>query len=357
MAEGQDKDQKTEEPTAKKLSEAKKKGDIPKSQEINTWFIMVAAAFSLVFLAGPAARMLAEYGHGHFETLAQQSLGAGEAMALMRGVLKKILAMTAGLAALLFVAAALGNLVQTGLVFSAEKMKPKLNKLSPIAGFGRLFGIEGAVNLGKGIAKMAIVGAVLFFVIWPDRRELALIPYWDVSKILPFALKEALKMLFAMLAVLTVIAALDYAYQKYQHHKKQKMTKQEVKDEHKQSDGDPAVKAKIRQVRQERSKQRMMAAVPDASVVVTNPTHYAVALKYEMGQAGAPTCVAKGVDALALRIRDVAKENKVPVVENPPLARALFAAVDVDEEVPVEHYKAVAKIIGFIMRKGKKPKR
>jgi flagellar biosynthetic protein FlhB len=150
--------------------------------------------------------------------------------------------------------------------------------------------------------------------------------------------------------VLAVIAVLDYLYQRYQFFKRNRMSRQEIKEEHRQSEGDPAIKAKVRQIRQERSRKRMMAAVPDATVVIMNPTHFAVALKYESGEMAAPVCVAKGVDALALRIRAVAEENQVPVVENPPLARALYASVEVDEPVPSEHYKAVAQVIGYVMR-------
>jgi len=194
---------------------------------------------------------------------------------------------------------------------------------------------------------------ILAAILWPEREALAALVQLDLVKVLPFAKDLAIRMMACVLAAMTAIAALDYAYQRWEYMKRQRMTKQEVKDEFKQSEGDPTVKAKIRQVRQERSRRRMMAAVPEASVVIANPTHYAVALKYDHGQSGAPTCVAKGVDALALRIRETAEANNVPVVENPPLARALYGAVDIDDEIPLEHYKAVAEIIGFVMRNAK----
>jgi len=171
----------------------------------------------------------------------------------------------------------------------------------------------------------------------------------DVSALLPIVYAMALKLLAAVVAVLALVAALDYLYQYHTWFNKQKMSLREIKDEFKQSDGDPQVKAKIRQLRQEKSRKRMMAAVPEASVVITNPTHYAVALKYEPGM-NAPLCLAKGVDAIALKIREVAGEHRVPIVENPPLARALHATVDIDEEIPVEHYQAVAEVIGYVLR-------
>jgi flagellar biosynthetic protein FlhB len=158
------------------------------------------------------------------------------------------------------------------------------------------------------------------------------------------------KVLIAALAVLAGIAGLDYFLQRHRFLQRNRMSKQEIKEEFRQSEGDPQIKAKIRQIRNERSKKRMIAAVPDATVIITNPTHYAVALKYESGKMAAPVCVAKGVDALALKIREVAKENDVPIVENPPLARALHATVEVDEVIPQEHYKAVAQVIGYVMR-------
>ena len=186
-------------------------------------------------------------------------------------------------------------------------------------------------------------------VVWPERERLALMMTWDVSLLLPFVREMALKMFAGVIAVMTILAALDYLFERMQWMKKQRMTVQEIKDEHKQAEGDPKIKGRLRQLRIERSRRRMMQEVPKASVVIMNPTHYAVALRYEKGM-GAPICVAKGVDGLALRIRALAEESDVPVVVNPPLARALHASVELDQEVPPEHYKAVAEVIGYVMR-------
>ncbi|GAB4519800.1 MAG: flagellar biosynthesis protein FlhB [Parvularculaceae bacterium] len=349
----EDQDQKTEEPSQKKLSEAKRKGEVPKSMEINNWFVLTAGGFALAMLAKPIAGEIANMGRAHFGRMHEISVDGAALVQFVRILIVNVALLMAAFAALMIVAAVAGNLVQSGLVFSAERMKPKLSKLSPISGAKKIFGLQGLVNLGKGVLKIALVVAVIFLVLWPDRGRLEELVFWDIGRLAPFIHSEAVKITTAVLALLTVVAALDYAYQRYEFYKRQRMTKQEVKDEHKQSDGDPLVKAKIRQVRQERAQQRMMANVPDASVVITNPTHYAVALKYEAGQAAAPLCVAKGVDEVALRIREVADEHGVPIVENPPLARALFGSVDLDEEIPVEHYQAVAKVIGFVMRKAR----
>jgi flagellar biosynthetic protein FlhB len=217
-------------------------------------------------------------------------------------------------------------------------------------GFKRLFGLDGIVNLVKGIFKVSAVGGACFLVLWPERAHLATALSMDPADLTGLMLALLVKLMIAALVVIAAIAAADYLYQRQRFMSRQRMSRQELTDEIKQSEGDPVVKARIRALRQERARRRMMAAIPEATVVITNPTHYAVALKYESGKMGAPVCVAKGVDAVALRIREVAEEHDVPIVENPPLARALYASVELDDEIPAEHYKAVAGVIGYVMR-------
>ena len=243
-----------------------------------------------------------------------------------------------------------GHLLQSGFVFSGERLKPDLSKLSPLSGLKRLFGLEGATNLVKGMIKLAIVGTVVWTTVWPMRGQLGELLDESAADMAADMGHLIIRIMVAALSVLAIVAVLDYSLQRYRFIKRNRMSKQEVKDEFRQTDGDPAVKARIRRVRHERARRRMMAAVPEATVVITNPTHYAIALKYESGKMAAPICVAKGVDALALRIRAVAEEAEVPIVENPPLARALYASVELDEAVPPEHYKAVAQVIGYVMR-------
>ncbi len=245
--------------------------------------------------------------------------------------------------------AILANLIQHRPLLSVEPITPRFSKISPLAGAKRLFSSESLVNFGKGLLKLGVVGTVVVLVVLPERDRLDTMMTADPLIILADFQEIGLKIFTAVLAVVTVIALADYLYVRQKWWKKQMMTVQETRDEYKQMEGDPKVKGKLRQLRQERSRQRMMASVPDATVVITNPTHFAVALKYEKGMK-APKCVAKGADAVALRIRELAKKHDVPIVENPPLARALFAAVDIDDSIPGEHFQAVAEVIGFVMR-------
>jgi flagellar biosynthetic protein FlhB len=212
-----------------------------------------------------------------------------------------------------------------------------------------MFSKIALMNFVKGLIKLALIGAIMTVVLWPKRNEMDGLVTMDPAVLLPLTRTLSLDVLGTVVAVLAIIAAADYLFQYRQWYNKLKMSLQELKEEFKQTDGDPHVKAKIRQLRVERSKKRMMAAVPQASVVITNPTHYAVALQYDRGM-DAPVCLAKGLDNIALKIREVAAEHNIPIVENPPLARALHATVEIDEEVPPEHYKAVAEVIGYVMR-------
>ncbi|MGF1611147.1 MAG: flagellar biosynthesis protein FlhB [Kiloniellales bacterium] len=354
--ETQDDSQKTEEPTQKRLQDARDKGQVAKSQEVSHWFMIMAFAILLAFFLPSSARSIGDALLPFVEM--------PHAIRLDRGGLSRVLAETLGALGLamllpllfLMVVAFLSGFVQTGLVVSAEKIKPKWEKISLIKGFKRLFSLRALVEFGKGLAKLAIVGLVIGLVLWPEHDVIPAIATLEMKQFLELVRSLGLRVLIAVAAVMTVIAGLDFMFQKAQHMKQLRMSKQELKDEFKQTEGDPMVKARLRQIRTERARQRMMAAVPEADVVVTNPTHYAVALKYEMDSMAAPKVTAKGVDHIALKIREVAEEHKVPLVENPPLARALYASVELDQEVPQEHYKAVAEVISYVMRlKGKMP--
>ena len=250
---------------------------------------------------------------------------------------------------LLMIAAFAGNMIQHRLVWSAESLKPKLDRVSPLAGLKRLFSKQALVNFVKGLLKLALIGTVMTVLLWPERDRLESFITLDPAVLLPLVQALTLKLLGAVVAVLAFIAAADFLFQYQQWYQRQKMSFQEIKEEYKQSEGDPHIKARIRRLREQRMRKRMMAAVPEASVVITNPTHYAVALKYERGDT-APVCVAKGLDLIALKIREVAKAHSVPIVESPPLARALHATVEIDQEIPPEHYRAVAEIIGYVMK-------
>jgi flagellar biosynthetic protein FlhB len=280
----------------------------------------------------------------------QIGIGSGELLGLMRELLGWLALILGPIFAVMMVAGVAGNVLQHRPVFTFEKIKPDLSKLSLLSGFKRMFGIDGFANLFKGLFKIAIVSAAVWTQLWPERAGLAALLQQSPAGIAGDMTHLLFKVLIAALAAMAVIAGADYMLQRFQFLKRNRMSKHEIKEEYRQTEGDPMIKARIRQIRQERARKRMIAAVPEATVVIVNPTHFAVALKYESGKMAAPICVAKGVDALALRIRDVAKEHGVPVVENPPLARALHAAVELDEAIPPEHYKAVAQVIGYVMR-------
>jgi flagellar biosynthetic protein FlhB len=350
MADDRDDAQRTEEPTQKRLDEALKQGDVVKSSELSSFVMLAGGTLALALFGRSAASQFAANFTVFLANPGEMTLDAGAMPGLMKRCVFGFFAIIGPAAGLMIVAALGGHLLQHRPFFSTEKIKPDLGKLSPVAGFKRLFGLDGIVNLVKGVAKIVLVGIAAFLAVWPERARLASaldMSPWGMASL---ALTLIGKMLIAALIVLAALAALDYVYQRQRFMARHRMTRQELKDELKQSEGDPAVKARIRQIRLERSKKRMIAAVPGANVVIVNPTHYAVALKYESGKMAAPVCVAKGMDHLALTIRKVAEDHGVPIVENPPLARALYAAVDLDEPIPPDHYKAVAQIIGYVMR-------
>lgn len=345
----QDDSEKTEEPTHRKLEEAHKKGDVVKSQEISTWFVMAGGATAIALMGPSTAGSLMESLSVFLARPDTIPMDAEHIRRIWMSVGSDAFGAVIVPLVILVGAALIGHLIQHEPVFTTENMKPKLSKLSPKEGMKRLFGPKSLMNLAKGIVKLTIVSAVSFLIIWPERDSLALMMTWEIAQLLPLVQTLALKMFAGVIAVMTVVAGLDYLFERMQWMKKQRMSIQEIKDEYKQMEGDPTVKAKLRQIRAERGRKRMMAAVPTATVIITNPTHYAVALKYEQGM-GAPMVVAKGVDAVAFRIREIGQQNEVPIIENPPLARALHATVEIDQEIQPEHYKAVAEVIGYVMR-------
>lgn len=349
MADETDRSQKTEQPTQKKLDDARKKGDVAKSQEVSALVVLVAGAICVTGLGGASASRLASGLSGFFDHAGDIAVDASTSLGLARAAGLTALAAMAVPALIVMAAAAAGHIGQTGFIVTGEKMKPKLDKISPMAGLKRLFGGQALANFLKGVGKLTIVSAAGAIALWPRADQLVVLPSLDAAALLPFAREVAISLLVAALAAYAVLAGLDYVGQRAAFERRMKMSRQEIRDEHKQTEGDPQVRARLRQVRQERARRRMMAAVPTATVVVANPTHYAVALKYVQGETAAPVCVAKGADAVALKIREVAEAHKVPIVEDPPLARALFTAVEIDRPIPREQYEAVAKIIGYVL--------
>lgn len=349
MSDQPDDSEKTEDASSKKLEDAHKKGDVPKSQEVNTWFVMVASTMVVGIAANSTVIDFSQAFRVFIAAPHDIAVDQGNLLVVWQQIGLMVLKCLAFPMIILLIGAAAGGLVQHAPIFTAENMKPKLSKISPVAGFKRLFSVKSLMNFAKGIVKLALVGTATFLIVWPMRDQLLILMTMDLSLLLPFVQTIAIKIFAVVISILTVLAAVDYAFERVQWNKKQRMTIKEVKDEHKQMEGDPTIKAKLRALRMEKGRKRMMAAVPEAAVVITNPTHYAVALKYEPGMM-APICVAKGMDAIALKIRAIAGEHDIPIVESPPLARALFASVELEESIPAEHYKAVAEVIGYVMR-------
>ena len=340
---------KTEDPSEKKLRDAHEKGDVVKSQEVNNWFILGGSALMFGMMAVPTSHSLFQTFRILLDNAEKYELGS-QALNQFWSHLAGSILMVALIPSIAMAGLAVAaNLVQHAPLISTEPITPKLSKINPLEGAKRLFSQEALVNFVKGLIKLAVVSAVLWFVLAPEIDSLENMITLEPGMILKEFMDMAMKIFGAVLSIVTIMAIADYVYQRNRWWNRLKMTVQETRDEYKQQEGDPKIKGRIRQIRMERSRKRMMAAVPQATVVITNPTHFAVALKYDKDMA-APKCVAKGADAIAFRIRELAKANDVPIVENPPLARALYAAMDIDDTIPNEHFKAVAEVIGFVMR-------
>jgi flagellar biosynthetic protein FlhB len=320
------------------------------SREVNNWIMLLAGTLLIAGLSPSMFIDLMAVLKIYIESAHTLPAAPGGMSFVLAGGLMKVLGIMTLPLIVLFFAALIGPFVQVGPLFAPEVIKMDLSKISPIKGFGRLFSMRALVEFAKGILKIGLIGVVGTLVIWPyfDRFEHFIgLP----MNLIMIESKELItQMMVAILAVLMVIALADLVYQRFEHAKKMRMSKQEIKDEYKQTEGDPMIKGRLRQLRAEKARQRMMQSVPTADVVITNPTHYSIALKYKPETMEAPVCVAKGLDETALRIREVAKEHNIILYENKPLARALYDTVDVDETIPPEQYKAVAEVISYVFK-------
>jgi flagellar biosynthetic protein FlhB len=350
-------DERTEEPTPRKLEQAREKGDIIYTPEVGTALSLIAVTGIVAFMAGPISSQLAHALVGFLATPDQYSTQPGALEAIAGSVGLKLLAIFGMMCLALAGAGIAARYIQDKPTFTGEKLSPKLDKLNPMEGFKRVFGKAAFASFVKSLAKLGVVGGVMLWALWPKDSTLENISLLDPAALLPYVQDRVVAMLMALASASAVIAVADYVFTRQSFMKRQRMSRREIKEEHRQQDGDPMVKAKLRQIRMQRSRQRMMQNVPQASVVITNPTHYAVALKYEPGTTPAPICLAMGVDAVAQRIREVAQEHDIPIVEDPPLARALFATAELDQPIPKDHYEAVAKVIGFVMRLARRQRR
>jgi flagellar biosynthetic protein FlhB len=340
----------TEAPTAKRRQKAREQGQVARSQELVGSALLLALLCCLPGLLVSMRAQASDYWVQTITAAGQRTIGSADLTSLAEGCLVQVGRMAGPVLGLVATGALVSNVLQVGLIFTPGLLQPKLSRLNTLAGFQRLMSARAGVELAKGAARVALVGFSGWQYFAAHREALlglaATDPGFTMAKVGELAYGLSLR----MVATLAVLAALDYAYQKWQLERSLRMTKQEIKDEMRESEGNPETRARIRQRQRESARRRMMAAVPKASVVITNPIHFAVALQYEIGQRGAPTVVAKGMDLIALRIREVAAEHHVPLVENPPLARSLYRGVEIGEEIPPELYRAVAEVLALIWR-------
>lgn len=355
----EDKDQRTEDPTSKRLEQAEQKGQVASSQEVKTWLLFVAATALLMLMTGYFGGRFSGIMAAYLDQVGQINEGGTGYNTVLLGVAWEVFLILLPILAVFLVAGLVANRMQNNFVFTLEKLKPDLTKLSPLQGVKKIISTNNLVEFLKSMTKIIFVSVTVFIVVWPEKDRLDSLMFVAMPDVLELIMVLVTRMFLAVTILLTIIAAIDYTWQNYQHRKNLMMTKQEVKDERKQSDGDPTVKRRLAKIRQERFVRRLKSIIPESDVIITNPTHYAVALKYQHGQMDVPVLVAKGVDSLALRIRELAEEFGVPIVENPPLARSLHATVEIDHEIQPDQYEAVASVISYVLKlrkNGRAPK-
>ncbi len=341
--------EKTEEATPKRKSDARNKGQVAKSVEINSAFIILAAFLALKVISPLIYLELSNYMRSMFSTLFRSDFTITEAHVLFIDFAIIFLKAALPVMMVILIISLAANMIQVGFHFTLEPIMPKLEKLNPLTGFQRLFSKRSLVELVKSFIKIGVVGYFIYQFILKETMELPKLINLELIESLQLAGGLILELAFQIGAVILVLAVIDYFYQWWQHNESLKMSKQEIKEEFKQSEGNPQIKGKIKERQRAMAMQRMMQEIPKASVVVTNPTHYAVALKYEKDMT-APVVVAKGQDFLAQRIKEAAKKHGVAIVENKPLARSLYSATDICEAVPPELYQAIAEVLAYVYR-------
>ncbi|MBV9250711.1 MAG: flagellar biosynthesis protein FlhB [Acetobacteraceae bacterium] len=346
MAEQGAHEDRTEQPTQKRLAKAREEGNVPVSREFTALAGLAAGVGAIALRGAPASRDLAVHlapflAHAH-----DPNLSAEHAV----GIASIAAARCAGpILAAVLIAGAAAVLLQTGFLLHGAALRPRASRINPVTGLRRLLSAEGLIEAAKALIKTVVLGAVAWHVVRTDLPALLLAPFSDPNLLVGRIARPLTRLGLAVLAVQVAFAAADLFWTRFRYTRQLRMSRQDIREEQKESEGDPKIKARIKQIRSQRARKRMLSAVPKATVVVTNPTHYAVALAYDRKGSAAPRVVAKGVDSMAARIREAAEANRVPIVANPPLARALYR-IELDTEIPSEHYKAVAEIIAYVWR-------
>ena len=341
--------EKTEKPTSKKREEARKKGDVAKSRELPAVAVFLSGLIGL--------SIFGSYMYAYIEIIMKEAfslplMGGQDIAAVLiffERMLNLFFLVVCPLMAVVFITALLSNIAQVGFMFSGESIKPKFSKINPFKGIERLFSKQAFVEFCKSLMKLATVGVIAYFSLKGEMKNLPFLGDMEPFAIVTYILLTALKILLRCIIAMVFLVVIDYAFQKWEFENKLKMTKQEVKEEYKKSDGDPLVKSRIRSIQIQMSKKRMMQSVPEADVVVTNPTRLAVAIKYNSSMS-APKLLAKGAGKIAGRIKKIAGEHNIPIVENKELAQGLYSSVELEEEIPSAFYQAVAEVLAYVYR-------
>lgn len=352
--EGEDDASKTEEPSQKKLDEAKKKGQFVQSREINHFFLLLALTFLVMALSPAIGRDMSDLLAPFLQRPESFEVDARNTGEVLGEVLSRTLLIMVLPIAIAFAAVFAPSAVQRKWSFTTEQIKPKFEKISPLKGISRIYSKKALIEFIKNVTKISLIAIIVWYCSKPLFGYLDALSDQSSIDTMELTKDMASRILIGVCIMLFLLSIGDFILQRFMFMKSMRMTKQEVKEEYKQQEGDPHIKGKLKQIRREKARKRMMANVPKADVVVTNPTHFAVALQYDPETMAAPKVVAKGADIVAARIRELAQQHKVPIIRNPPLARVLYDTTDIDDIIPSEHFQAVAKIIGYVYRmKGK----
>jgi flagellar biosynthetic protein FlhB len=349
MAES-DSGEKTEEPTAKKLTDARKKGQIARSKDLGTMFVLVGSGFAMLLMGSSLVEGLSLMMKRLFSLSRREVMDVNALLNVIANSVPMVITPILWIFFIIIVAAFIGNTMLGGMSFSWAATAPKASRLSPIAGFKRMFGVQAAVELVKSILKFFVVFIVAFLLLTGLFEQILGLSLEAIPTNFDHAVNMLLWMFITLALSIGIIAVIDAPYQVWNHKRQLKMTKQEIKDEHKNTEGNPEVKGRIKRTQYEMSQRRMMGEVPNSDVVITNPTHYSIALKYDADVGGAPRLVAKGIDEMAMHIRTIAKENDVEIIQSAALARSLYYTAEIDQDIPEELFAAVAQVLAFIFQ-------
>ncbi len=348
MAENDQDQERTEQATSHRRDEAREKGQVARSTEIVSVSILVACLIYFYFGAAGFLENIMDLMSSGFRDVNVNDLTPSSLTSLISNYIFKGFVILFPLMLTVLVAAVLGNVLQIGVMFSSESITPKVSKIDPIKGFQRLFSLRSIVELIKNIFKICIISIVAYLVIKSELANMILLMDQGISGITAYLGRICFKIVLSTAIVLVILAILDYIYQRWEYEKSLRMTKQEIKDEYKNTEGDPLIKSRIRRLQREMAKKRMMAEVPKADVIITNPTHLAVAVKYDPENMMAPKVVAKGANLIAEKIKEIARENDVTIIEDKPLAQVLYKMVDINHPIPEDLYRAVAEVLAFV---------